>query len=254
MKHPAKRTTDRRVLFIVVGLVFLLAVVAAIWLRTPLRHHLTVEDLVEAANYLEHLPVAPLVLMAVYVVGVLLFVPVSLLIVATGAVFGAWAGMFYALVGALLSALVTYGLGAALGKAALDRWKSARIDLLSRRLRASGFKAMLLIRLVPVAPFIVINFVAGASRIRLSSYMIATAIGMFPGIVLKVLLADGLVQAAEGTVTPELRLMLAVVIVLMVLAWWGTRVFLARRAIDWQSSGPLESSSTKNNVAKHEHS
>ena len=42
---------------------------------------------------------------------------------------------------------------------------------------------MALIRLVPVAPFTFINLVAGASRIRLHEYLLGTALGMAPGII-----------------------------------------------------------------------
>lgn len=230
--NPSSRRKRSLKTVIVPGLlIVLVGVVAAVWLGTPLRHHLTLDDLVEAADHLERLPMAPLIVMAVYVVGVLFFVPVSLLIAATGAVFGSWLGLSYALAGSVLSALATYGIGFAVGGGTLARLAGSRIELIRQRIAQQGFRAMLFIRLVPVAPFIVINVVAGASHIRLSSYLAATVLGMTPGIILKVVLADGLVQAAEGRATPQLRVLLVIVAVLLVAGWAIRRFVLPRLAL-----------------------
>jgi phospholipase D1/2 len=52
-----------------------------------------------------------------------------------------------------------------------------------------------LIRIVPVAPYSVVNVIAGAAHVARVPYRIGTALGMLPGIVLNALLIDRLIAA-----------------------------------------------------------
>jgi uncharacterized membrane protein YdjX (TVP38/TMEM64 family) len=51
------------------------------------------------------------------------------------------------------------------------------------------------IRLLPVAPFTVVNMVLGAARIKLRHFTIGTAIGLAPGCVALTIFGDRLSQA-----------------------------------------------------------
>jgi len=44
-----------------------------------------------------------------------------------------------------------------------------------------GILTVAMIRNIPVAPFTIVNLIAGASHIRLKDYLIGTALGMLPG-------------------------------------------------------------------------
>ncbi len=57
--------------------------------------------------------------------------------------------------------------------------------------------AMVVLRLVPVAPFTLVNLVAGASRIRLRDCLLGTAIGMTPGILITASLVDRIAAVAK---------------------------------------------------------
>jgi len=109
---------------------------------------------------------------------------VTLLIAATAAAFGPWEGFLYAASGALLSALVTYGIGAGVGRQALQDVLGPRLNRIRHRIAKRGVLAIATVRLLPVAPFTLVNLAAGASRIPLQDYAIGTVIGMAPGLVL----------------------------------------------------------------------
>jgi uncharacterized membrane protein YdjX (TVP38/TMEM64 family) len=51
------------------------------------------------------------------------------------------------------------------------------------------------VRILPVAPFTLVNMVAGASHLRPRDFLIGTALGMLPGIVAVVLFSDRLAAA-----------------------------------------------------------
>ncbi|KWB43602.1 hypothetical protein WL37_18520 [Burkholderia ubonensis] len=172
--------------------VLLIAALAAAWRFSPLAAHVNVATLSEAALRIARLPVAPAILLAGYVVAATLSVPITLLITVTGLVFGAWPGFAYAAAGTMAAAAATYGLGRWLGRDAVRRLAGARANRLSRHLGRSGIVAMTLLRLLPIAPFTVVNLVAGASHIGLRDYLVGTAIGMLPGIALTVTFAHQL--------------------------------------------------------------
>ena len=55
--------------------------------------------------------------------------------------------------------------------------------------------AIAVIRLLPVAPFSVVNAVAGASHVRMRDFMLGTLIGMLPGIAATVVFVDRVTKA-----------------------------------------------------------
>ncbi len=192
---PPQGNTRLRIAFII-GTLALAGALALLWSATPLREVATVEVLSKWAQELEDMRSAPLIVLAVYVVGGLILLPVSLTIAVTGLVFGAWPGLLYALVGTGASAMATYGVGAAIGGERLARLGGKRVDALSHKVARKGLRSVITIRIVPVAPFAVINAILGASHVSWRDYLLGTLIGMSPGILIKVLFADQLAEAA----------------------------------------------------------
>lgn len=182
-----------------------LALLAVAWRWTPLREYVNLASLVSFARSLEELPFTPLAVISLYALAGLVMVPVMLLIAVTGIVFGPVMGAVYAIGGTMLSAVVTYGLGNWLGRDTVRNLLGPRINRLSRRIAKRGILAMMIIRVLPVAPFTVVNVVAGASHIRFRDYMIGTLLGMTPGILLTVTFVHHLAEAVRnpspGTVT-----------------------------------------------------
>jgi phosphatidylserine/phosphatidylglycerophosphate/cardiolipin synthase-like enzyme/uncharacterized membrane protein YdjX (TVP38/TMEM64 family) len=203
-----------------------LAALAAMWRWTPLREFVALESLVRMARALDESPVAPVLVLGAYVIGGLLVVPVTALIVATGIVFGPLLGSVYALGGALLSAAVTYWLGRRLGRHAVRKLAGSRLNRITRRLAKKGTMAIAVVRLLPVAPFSVVNAVAGASHIRPREFLLGTALGMLPGIIAIVVFVDR-VTAAVTEPRPLNFIMLIGFAALLV----AVAVFIHRRLV-----------------------
>jgi len=127
-----------------------------------------------------------------YTLASLLFVPVNVMIAATGAAFGPLLGFGYAVGGSLVAAAVGFGLGRAVGRDLVRRFAGRRVNAVSRRLDRHGLWAMALLRLLPVAPFSLVNLVAGASEIRFRDFVLGSLVGMGPGIALMTLFGDRL--------------------------------------------------------------
>jgi uncharacterized membrane protein YdjX (TVP38/TMEM64 family) len=178
------------------------------------------------ARTLDDSPIAPLAVLAAYVVAGLLVIPVTALIIATGIVFGPLVGGMYALGGALASAAVTYWIGRRLGRHAVRRLAGRRLNRITRRLAKKGTMAIAVVRLLPIAPFSIVNAVAGASRIGWREFMLGTLIGMLPGITATVIFVD---RVAKAVTDPGLATFLMLVaFVALILA---AAVFVHRRLV-----------------------
>lgn len=219
-------------LTVLVGLIAILATLAIAWRYTSLGDYLDVEDLTRYAATLRETAFAPILVPAVFVVGGLLMVPVMLLIVVTALVFGPFPGILYAFAGALASAAVTYEIGKRLGRHAVRKLAGRRLNDLSQRLGTRGLVAVLLIRLLPVAPYTVINIVAGASHIGWRDYLLGTALGLAPGIIMIMLFVDRAIAAVREPGPVTLTVLALVVAAIVAVGWAFRRQFDRQRARD----------------------
>jgi len=165
---------------------------------------------------------------AVFTVGTLILAPVTLLIIATGATFGPILGFFYALCGSVASAMVHYGLGRIAGKQTVRRIAGSRLGRVQRQISRHGFISLLFARIVPIAPFVIVNLVAGAIQIRVRDFLLATVIGMSPGILGVVVLGNQLQRALQDPGIGNIMLLMGLAIFFGLLGvafyrWYGSR-------------------------------
>ena len=188
--QEAPRWPSRRL----VAVLALLTVIAiAWWWLAPVWFEPA--QLARQAARLAAQPQAPLWMVGAYVVAGLLAAPVSPLVVATVWAFGGVRGSAYALVGALVSAVILFVAGRLLGHARLRQVLGARLPRLRHRLADCGVLAFALLRMLPIAPFSVVNLLAGATGMSLSCYLTGTALGMAPGIAALAVATEGLASA-----------------------------------------------------------
>jgi phosphatidylserine/phosphatidylglycerophosphate/cardiolipin synthase-like enzyme/membrane protein DedA with SNARE-associated domain len=186
-----------RVFVLVAGVLAL----AAVWRWTPVNEWVDVASVKNAGEWVRRQPLTPLLVMAGYVLGGLVAFPVTLMVIATVLVFGPWWGTLYALTGSELSALAVFWAGRLLGRDIVRRFAGSLLNRISRRLSDSGLITVITFRIVPVAPFSVINLVAGVSEIRWRDFALGTFVGTVPGVLIIVLLAD---RIAESLRSPDI--------------------------------------------------
>jgi uncharacterized membrane protein YdjX (TVP38/TMEM64 family) len=103
-----------------------------------------------------------------------------------------------------------------------------RLNRVSRWLARRGLPAIITVRIVPVAPFIVTNMVAGAVNLPYHSFLLGSAIGMVPGTLAIIVFADRLLAAVLAP-DPESLGVLAGVTVVIVAATLVLRRLLRKR-------------------------
>lgn len=126
---------------------------------------------------------APLLFVAAYVAGTVLVFPGSLMTIVGGAVFGTLWGSLFNLVGATAGALAAFLIARYLAGGWVTGIGGGRLRHLVQEAEAEGWRFVALLRLVPVIPFTLLNYALGLTRIRLSHYLLATALFMAPATV-----------------------------------------------------------------------
>jgi len=214
----------RRALFLLLVLLGL----AIAWKTAPVSDWLSAAAISELQQQASktHWMLAGAVL--VFPLASLVVVPVTLMIALAAVIFGPYQGFVVSLVGVMLAAALNYGLGAFFGRATVRRIAGPRVNRVSRRLARQGVLAMAAIRLVPVAPFTVVNVVAGASHVGFRDYLAGTLLGMGPGTAALAWLAGNAGTLLGTPDLPEVSWLLAGLGVLIGIVV-GLRMWLRRR-------------------------
>ncbi len=160
----------------------------------------------------------------VYLVGGLLFFPVTVLSIAVAAVFGPIWGPIYGMLGALLSSASMFGIGKLLGNTGLKKVGGPKVEAVDQKLKSSGIVGVAAIRMLPIAPFSLVNLVAGISSIGIFQFLMGTFLGMFPPMIAKGLVGDSITQIFRNP-SPQTISYLVGGIVLWGLMIWGSQKF-----------------------------
>jgi uncharacterized membrane protein YdjX (TVP38/TMEM64 family) len=221
--QPVERDRVRLRMIMLVAIVIGCSMLALAWRYTPLAEWLDVDRVAAAARAFEAHPLAPLGVLTAFVIGGFLLVPVVALIAATVLVFGPFLGALYALLAALASAASTYALGRAVGRDAVRRFAGKRLNALSQHLGRRGLIAVTIVRMLPMAPFTVVNAVAGASHIGWRDFLLGTALGMLPGIALTSAFVDRAFAAIREPSSGTATMLIGIVLLAATLILWGPR-------------------------------
>lgn len=170
----------------------------------------------------------PLFMIGTVIASVISF-PITFFLVLGGILFGAYWGTLLNWTAALAGATVSYFLGLYLGRP-LFRFGQKRAPAAADWIKQKGFWAILILRVIGVFPFTVVNFIAGASKIRLSNYLLATALGMLPGTFLISYFSDAILQGTVDFKTKSSQLLWGLSFVLLLRLgsafmkrWWLRR-------------------------------
>ncbi|BAV34976.1 sulfurtransferase [Sulfuricaulis limicola] len=166
-----RQTLTRIVLFAA-----LVAAIGGAWLYRDQLNVAALESWVKNAGAL-----GPLLFIALYGVATVLFLPGSLLTLAGGALFGPVWGTLYCLTGATLGATLAFLIARYLAQDWVRQRAGGILGKLLDGVDAEGWKFVAFVRLVPLFPFILLNYALGLTRIGLVPYVAASFIFMFPG-------------------------------------------------------------------------
>lgn len=136
---------------------------------------------------------------AAYVGATVALIPGLILTLAAGFVYGPVWGLVIASPVSVAAATAAF----LLGRTFLHDWATRqmgdapRVRAVRQAVTREGFKLVMLLRLSPLVPFNLLNYMLSLSDVRLGTYVIASAIGMLPATALYVYLGSLATTAAE---------------------------------------------------------
>jgi phospholipase D1/2 len=180
MPTTTQRSRSRRwVLFGALGIVVVIVALAAAWHWTPLQEVAEPRQVARWFRSAAHTAWMPPIVVVVYVAASLLVFPNTVLCLAVIMALGPLEGMAYAFGGSMSAALAGYAIGRRGGER-VAKLRFRGFDRVSAQLRRGGFMQVLMLRLLPVAPFTATNLLSGAARVRLMPFLAATLVGISP--------------------------------------------------------------------------
>ncbi|WP_340644112.1 TVP38/TMEM64 family protein [Phenylobacterium sp.] len=186
----------------------------------------TVEQWLGAASGPWALPTA----VAAFALLAFIGVPQFMLIAAAVVAFGPWTGFAYSWIGTMVSSLVGFYLGRFAGARALATLSGESMQRFMGLVGRNGFLASLIVRLVPSAPFIVVNMAAGVTPMRVIQFAGGTAIGIIPKIALTAFAGNSIVQAMKGGDAKHIVWLVAVAALWIAIGWFARRWLKSREA------------------------
>jgi uncharacterized membrane protein YdjX (TVP38/TMEM64 family) len=165
-----------------VGIALLAALVFAI---DPLREAAVAAvegDNTEVRRQIDRLGAAgPLLILALTLLHAVVFYPAEIVDAAAGFAYGFFPALLLMMVGWVLSGMICWAIGHRVARPLLDRWFGAeRFERVERAIERGGPTLLLAMRLIPILPFSIVSYAAGAARVPAWRFAWTTAVGYLP--------------------------------------------------------------------------
>lgn len=161
--------------------------------------------------------------MLAFTLAALIGAPQFVLIAACVVAFGPEKGFWYAWGATIVSGLVTFFMGWVAGADTMKRFSGATGGRFTRFMGQNAFMASLVVRMLPTAPFIIVNMAMGAARMALLPFLGGLALGVLPKTAIIAFAGDGIMDALEGNIGAA-----ALAGAIAIAVWFGVVVFSRR--------------------------
>ena len=123
----------------------------------------------------------PLLIIALALVHAVVFYPAEIVDAAAGFAYGFFPALALTMTGWLLSALVCFAIGRSVARPLLDRWVGAeRFERIEGTVERGGPTLLIGLRLIPIFPFSIVCYAAGAAHVPIWRFLWTTAVGYLP--------------------------------------------------------------------------
>jgi uncharacterized membrane protein YdjX (TVP38/TMEM64 family) len=163
---------NRATRLLVLGLIAIAAVAAWRW-RAALNP-------IAITNAIRSYPAAPLAFIATHIAASLVFVPRTLLALVAGLLFGTGWGIVWAELGSVAGAAAGFLLVRYVSSGLINFERTWRVKSVLERVEGGGWRAVALLRLIPIMPHSFANYGLGLTRLPLGAYAFGSLIGQLP--------------------------------------------------------------------------
>lgn len=224
--HEPLRASDWARLIVPVLLIAAFVIVA--W-RAGYFNLKNPQKLNDAADKAQGIPWLGPVFALVYATVAAFAAPVSPLAYGAGAVFGVIQGSIWVMLGSLIGGTAGYwlarGAWADAAKRLLGRYNAKLRDMK----RGNAFLTTARLQLLPIVPFGIFNYAAGATRFPFIAYIAGTAIGVLPGTVAAVYVGERIAAGFRGSGKSAFIIAAAVMLALIAISYVPALIKKLRR-------------------------
>lgn len=123
----------------------------------------------------------PLLIVALALIHTVVFYPAEIVDAAAGFAYGFFPALALVTVAWVLSGLACYAVGHTVARPLLDRWLGTeRFERTEATIERGGVTLLIAVRLIPIVPFSLVSYAAGAARVPLWRFVWTTVIGYMP--------------------------------------------------------------------------
>lgn len=183
-----------RILLVVIAV----AALALAWKYTPLAHYANPETVVPMFEQVRNTAWAVPAAMAFYTIGTLLFFPHMAMTAIIVLVFAPLQAFSIAMVGSLLSGTIGFFIGHKLGLNSLRALVGNSAEKISAYAKKGGLMGVTLLRLLPVAPYTVVNLALGMLEVTYMTFMLGTFLGTLPGTAIAAYLGNSVMETWQN--------------------------------------------------------
>lgn len=176
--HPG----NRKSIVLIVAIGVLVAAMAALWKFTPLADSIDPGKIADRLESVEKYPWSPFAFIGAYVLGGLVMFPVTVMSAATAIIFPPLKAVSVSFTGIMLSAGLLHWIGARWIGRGFRKALGSTIKKVDEALSDRGIITIATLRMIPLAPFTLVNIAAGAVGVSFRDYMLGTALGLLPGV------------------------------------------------------------------------
>lgn len=160
---------------------------------------------------------APFIYILLFSILPIFFFPVPIIALAGGLAFGVWKGSFYTVIGASINCILMYLIAKYIGKEQVDKYLEKHLskdvkERISSKETDIGFYLFVL-RLTPIIPYNLINYMSGLLDIGLKKYIIISILGIMPGTAVYLNMGDKAINYKSKEFVISVVFMIALVII-----------------------------------------
>jgi|GEM_PF-290066 len=179
----------------------------------------------------------PLLFIGIFAIAPVFFLPGLPLTIAGGLAFGPLWGTIYASIGSTLGAGLAFLVARYFAREAVSEMLGERWRRIDEGVAKRGWVFVAITRLVPLFPFVLLNYAFGLTRISFTTYLFTSWLCMLPGTAAYVLFSSSLLGLIKGEVSPTFLIGLLLLVAVSILPllyrrWKGSKGSLPK-VIAW---------------------
>jgi uncharacterized membrane protein YdjX (TVP38/TMEM64 family) len=149
----------------------------------------------------------PIVYLLIWTIGPALFIPATPILVIGGMVFGPLWGEIYVLFGATSGGILAFLAARYLARDwVTSKIAGTRFMALNEMVARQGWKIVAFSRLMPIFPYVLVNYAFGLTKVSFLSFVLATFLGMFPLTMAYVYFSANLFDLLQGRLSWQVML------------------------------------------------